>query len=112
MFLVVVSVATVWPVALVAQAPPVVASGTRVRIRAPDRDSHRVAGVVVLATADSIVIARGPADTLAFAFDSVYSVDMSLGRETFDAPGALRGAAAGLVIAGGLAARRSRRDHG
>ncbi len=101
----VVSVATVWPVALVAQAPPVVASGTRVRIRAPDRDSHRVAGVVVLATADSIVIARG-------AFDSVYSVDMSLGRETFDAPGALRGAAAGLVIAGGLAAITDEEDDG
>jgi hypothetical protein len=112
MFLVVVSVTTVWPVALVAQAPPFVASGTRVRIRAPDRDSHRVAGTVVLATADSIVIARGPVDTLAFDLDSVYSVDMSMGRETFDAPGALRGAAAGLVIAGGLAAITDGEDDG
>jgi hypothetical protein len=69
-------------------------------------------GTVVEATTDSIVIARGPADTLALALDSVYSIEMSMGRETFDAPGALRGAAAGLLIGGGLAAIADEEDDG
>jgi hypothetical protein len=56
-----------------------------------------VIGTVAWSSGGRVTVARLAGDTVAFDLDTIARLDMSLGKETFDTGGALRGAGAGLL---------------
>ncbi len=95
-FVVLITTLILYPAALPAQRTAELRPGTRVRVR-PGGETPWMTGTVVWSSAGRVGVARPLGDTIAFDLDTIARLDMSLGRESFDGGGALKGAGAGLL---------------